>query len=166
MVSSKIVCLAFGAMALAGCGTTFVEEQNSLQYSPVMPQAALEIQTGFASGAIYNPSQAGLFATDRRASRVGDILTIAFSERFQATKSQNAANGKAASFEMSLPNVLGLDKLSNGLSTGTTQSFSGSGSAAQSNSLTGQMSVTVARVYEGGNLEILGQKKAHAEQWR
>lgn len=159
MVSSKIVCLAFGAMALAGCGTTFVEEQNSLQYSPVMPQAALEIQTGFASGAIYNPSQAGLFATDRRASRVGDILTISFSERFQATKSQNAANGKAASFEMSLPNVLGLDKLSNGLSTGTTQSFSGSGSAAQSNSLTGQMSVTVARVYEGGNLEILGQKK-------
>lgn len=159
MVSSKIVCLAFGAMVLAGCGSTFVEEQNSLQYSPVMPQPALEIQTGFASGAIYNPSQAGLFATDRRASRVGDILTVSFSERFQATKSQNAANGKAASFEMSLPNVLGLDKLSNGLSTGTTQSFSGSGSAAQSNSLTGQMSVTVARVYEGGNLEILGQKK-------
>ena len=60
---------------------------------------------------------------------------------------------------MTLPGALGLNKLETGLSTGTNQSFTGSGSAAQSNSLSGQMSVTVARVHEGGNLEILGQKK-------
>ena len=37
--------------------------------------------------------------------------------------------------------------------------FSGSGSSAQSNSLNGQVSVHVVRVFQNGNLEILGQKK-------
>lgn len=158
------VCVRSGVILLwplflAACGASYVEEQNSLSYLPVMPAQTTPIQAGFPSGAIYKPSQAGLFATDRRASRVGDILTVSFSERFQATKSQNAANGKSANVDMNLPNVFGLNALEEGLSAGTTQSFSGSGSAAQSNSLTGQMSVTVARVFEGGNLEILGQKK-------
>ncbi|WP_347854028.1 flagellar basal body L-ring protein FlgH [Planktomarina sp.] len=116
-------------------------------------------QTRYPSGAIYNSAQAGLFATDRRASRIGDILTVSFAENFQATKSQNAANNKATGFDLDMPNILGLNRLESSLSAGTDQSFSGSGSAAQSNSLTGQMSVTVARVFQGGNLEILGQKK-------
>jgi flagellar L-ring protein precursor FlgH len=37
--------------------------------------------------------------------------------------------------------------------------FSGSGSTAQSNSLTGSVSVHVIRVFGNGNLEIMGQKK-------
>ncbi len=146
-------------MGLGACGATYVEEQNSMEYQPVFPAPAPQVQMGFASGAIYNPSQAGLFATDRRASRVGDILTVAFAERFQATKSQNAANSKASNFDMSLPGAFGLDQLKTGINTGSTSTFSGTGAAAQSNSLSGQMSVTVSRVFDGGNLEIMGQKK-------
>ena len=41
----------------------------------------------------------------------------------------------------------------------TGESFSGSGSAAQSNSLRGQLSATVVRVFNNGNMEIMGQKK-------
>ena len=37
--------------------------------------------------------------------------------------------------------------------------FTGSGSTAQSNSLTGSVSVHVVRVFDNGNLEIMGQKK-------
>ena len=40
-----------------------------------------------------------------------------------------------------------------------TNSFSGTGSASQSNSLTGKLSVTIVRVFDNGNLEIMGQKK-------
>ena len=146
--------------SLTGCVSTYSEEQNSAEYQPVSPMTfAPQQQTRYPSGAIYNSAQAGLFATDRRASRIGDILTVSFAENFQATKSQNAANNKATGFDLDMPNILGLNRLESSLSTGTDQSFSGSGSAAQSNSLTGQMSVTVARVFEGGNLEILGQKK-------
>ena len=154
------VLLTTGLSVLSGCLSTYSEDQNSAEYQPVSPMALSPSQKSFyPSGAIYNAAQAGLFATDRRASRVGDILTVFFVENFQATKSQNAANGKATGFEINLPGALGMDRLEGALSTGVDQSFSGSGSAAQSNSLTGQMSVTVARVFEGGNLEILGQKK-------
>ena len=146
--------------SLTGCVSTYSVERNSAEYQPVSPMTfAPHQQTRYPSGAIYNSAQAGLFATDRRASRIGDILTVSFAENFQATKSQNAANNKATGFDLDMPNILGLNRLESSLSAGTDQSFSGSGSAAQSNSLTGQMSVTVARVFEGGNLEILGQKK-------
>jgi flagellar L-ring protein precursor FlgH len=49
--------------------------------------------------------------------------------------------------------------LSTKLAAGSENSFAGSGSSAQSNSLTGQVSVHVVRVFRNGNLEILGQKK-------
>ena len=39
------------------------------------------------------------------------------------------------------------------------RSFAGSGNAAQSNSLTGFLTVTVTRVFDNGNMEIAGQKK-------
>ena len=42
---------------------------------------------------------------------------------------------------------------------GTTQAFTGSGTAAQSNSMTGTISVTIVRVYPNGNLEVKGQRK-------
>ena len=146
--------------SLTGCVSTYSEEQNSAEYQPVSPMTFVpQQQTRYPSGAIYNSAQAGLFAMDRRASQIGDILTVSFAENFQATKSQNAANNKATGFDLAMPNILGLNRLEASLSAGTDQSLSGSGSAAQSNSLTGQMSVTVARVFEGGNLEILGQKK-------
>lgn len=146
------------AMSLAGCATQ-VQQATSADFAPIYPMVTDLGPSGFPTGAIYAPQQAGLFATDRRASRVGDILTVAFSESFQATKSQNAGAAKSSSFEVELPNLLSLGELGPDLSNSTAQSFTGSGTAAQSNSLTGQVSVHVVRVLPGGNLEILGQKK-------
>ncbi len=146
------------ATLLAGCAAQ-VEQAASADFTPIYPMATDLQPRGFPGGAIYSSQQAGLFATDRRANRVGDILTVAFSESFQATKSQNAGAAKSSSFEVEMPNILALGSLGPDLSNGTTQSFAGSGTAAQSNSLTGQVSVHVVRVLPGGNLEILGQKK-------
>ena len=53
----------------------------------------------------------------------------------------------------------GYDKDNAGLNAGTARTFAGSGSAAQSNSLTGLLTVTVTRVFDNGNMEIAGQKK-------
>ena len=47
----------------------------------------------------------------------------------------------------------------NNLQGVTTQNFTGTGSAAQSNSMTGTISVTIVRVYPNGNLEVKGQRK-------
>ena len=95
-----------------------------------------------------------------RANQVGDIITIAFTESFQATKSQNAATSRSSANSVTLPPVV--DNMIPGADLFTSSgenTFTGSGSTAQSNSLTGSVSVHVVRVFDNGNLEIMGQKK-------
>ena len=143
---------------LSACATQ-IEEKISEDYAPVYPVEMIEPTGALPWGGIYTASSAGLFASDRRASRVGDILTVQFTERFSASKSQSASGERSNSFEMDLPNVLtgGFDD--GQLTNGTDQSFSGKGAAQQSNSLTGLMSVSVVRIMPGGMLEIMGQKR-------
>jgi len=100
---------------------------------------------------------------DRRARAVGDILTVSLSEAFSATKAQTASSSKNDSFDVTMP--LGLPNALTGgftagqLTSGTARSFAGAGAAAQSNSVSGFLSVTVMRVFDNGNMEIAGQKQ-------
>ena len=91
--------------------------------------------------------------------KVGDILTVALSEKFTASKSQSANSAKTDAYDITLPKVLVGSNTAGLFTTGTNQAFTGSGTASQSNSLNGELSVTVTRVFANGNMEILGQKK-------
>lgn len=157
----------FGAIAIAfsgGC-TSYVENQASLAFDPIYLEATPQPDSVVPTGAIYKASSQGLFATDIRARGVGDILTVALAETFTATKSQSTSSSKADGFDIDLPvgvpNLLtgGLSKEADAFNMGTAQSFAGAGAAAQSNSLTGYLTVMVTRVFDNGNMEIMGQKK-------
>ena len=158
-----LLCLPLG---LSAC-TTYIEDRASAEFEPVFPTVDLAADGSDKTGAIYQQGQSGLFSADRRARKVGDILTVDFNEVFAATKAQSAASAKADSFELGLP--VGLPNMltgglangtaDNALTASTAQTFSGSGNAAQSNSLTGRLSVTVVRIFENGNMGILGQKE-------
>ena len=148
--------LISSCIVLASCGS-YVEDRRSSQYEPLYLEID-EVQTSEPSfGSIYQKDKGSLFAMEGRASRVGDILTVAFTESFQATKSQNASTSKSSASSVTLPTAL--PPIGELFSTGADNSFSGSGSTAQSNSLSGSLSVHVVRVFGNGNLEILGQKK-------
>jgi len=152
--------LISSCIVLASCGS-YVEDRRSSQYEPLYLEID-EVQTSEPSfGSIYQKDKGSLFAMEGRASRVGDILTVAFTESFQATKSQNASTSKSSTSSVTLPTAL--PPIGELFSTGADNSFSGSGSTAQSNSLSGSLSVHVVRVFGNGNLEILGQKKTSAE---
>ncbi len=141
-----------------GCSTQ-VEERASLDFQSEQP-VEIEITKDVAkTGSIYNDDKGGLFATDRRASKVGDILTVALSEKFTASKSQSANSAKTDAYDVTLPKILVGSDTTGLFTTGTNQAFTGSGTASQSNSLNGELSVTVTRVFANGNMEILGQKK-------
>ena len=151
-------------LLISGC-TTYIENEASLPFEPIYPSAHITPDGGAPTGGIFKTNSAGLFASDIRAREVGDILTVSLNETFAATKSQNAASAKDDSFGVTLPTGIpnlftgGYDKNAAGLNAGTKRSFAGSGSAAQSNSLTGLLTVTVTRVFDNGNMEIAGQKK-------
>lgn len=145
-------------LLLAAC-QTYVEDVASQAYEPVYPVDALPDTASLPTGGIYTASSAGLFASDRRAARVGDILTVQFTERFAASKSQSASGSRASEYETDLPDVITWGFDDGLLQNSTDQSFSGRGAAQQSNSLTGRLSVSVVRVLPGGQLEIMGQKR-------
>ena len=161
------VLLIGAASILSSACSTYVEDVASDQFAPVFPELKLTESTTEQTGAIFQKGRGGLFSSDRRAHSVGDIITVDFNEVFAATKAQTTASSKQDSYELTLP--VGLPNLvtgglangnaDNALTSGTAQSFAGSGNAAQSNSLTGRVSVTVVRVFDNGNMGILGQKE-------
>ena len=150
---------------LAACDT-YVEDQRSADFEPIYFQGEDQENETPDTGTIYQQNKGNLFAMEARAHRVGDILTVSFTESFQATKSQNAASSRSSENSLTLPTVMkklpvigkGIPEAAELASSGES-TFSGSGSSNQSNSLTGLISVHVVRVYANGNLEILGQKK-------
>lgn len=161
IIFKKTVPILVGFSLATGCSSN-VEEAMSREYQPVYPMVNEQLSSP-PNGSIYSANASGLFATDRRASKIGDILTVAFAESFQATKSQNATTSKSSSNEIALPGIIPgsalAETISNALTSSSGRSFTGSGATAQSNSLTGQISVQVVRVLPGGNLEIKGQKR-------
>ena len=164
---SKFVMAVLFVKVLTGC-STYVSQLEGQAFEPVDPAVSL-VSEKPSNGAIFRAGQSGLFATDQRARRVGDILTVTFNEIFAATKAQTAASSKADAFAVTLPtglpNILtgGFDKDAGGngagLTAGTNRTFAGAGNAAQSNSFTGSLAVTVTRVFPNGNMEVAGQKE-------
>ena len=165
--ASKLFVAAVLTQSLAGC-STYVSQLEGQAFETVDPAVSLASEEP-SNGAIFRAGQSGLFATDQRARRVGDILTVTFNEIFAATKAQTAASSKADAFAVTLPtglpNILtgGFDKDAGGngagLTAGTNRTFAGTGNAAQSNSFTGSLAVTVTRVFPNGNMEVAGQKE-------
>jgi len=159
------VFLLIVPLFILGCDR-YVEDRRTAEFDPIYFDSADEDTLAPEFGAIYQANKGNLFSMESRAHRVGDILTVSFTESFQATKSQNAASSRSSENSLTLPTVMkklpvigkGIPEAAELASSGES-TFSGSGSSNQSNSLTGLISVHVVRVFANGNLEILGQKK-------
>lgn len=112
------------------------------------------------NGAIFQATNGyAALTSGTRASMVGDILTIQLVERTAATKSNSASTSKNSDFGLTPPTTgpLALFNPSD-INIGGNQSFSGSGRAAQTNSLFGEISVTIAEVYPNGTMRVKGEK--------
>ncbi|MBL8647880.1 MAG: flagellar basal body L-ring protein FlgH [Sphingosinicella sp.] len=150
----KVAALSLLA-ATAACAAPY--ERPMAEFAPShAPAPTAPVQ---ATGAIY---QAGRFASlveDNRARRVGDVLTIVLVEKTQAAKSVSSASSRNSDMSLTLPDAKPFSWVPDGLlSGGSGQTFAGQGSAAQSNQLTGEMTVTVAQVYTNGTMLVRGQK--------
>lgn len=124
---------------------------------PLPPSVAVAELT---SGSLYNPASFTGLASDRRARRVGDLLTIRLIERTQARKSATADSTREGNTSITLPAVPPFSYVPAGLTQGgSAQGFKGSGTAAQDNQLSGEITVTVAHVLPGGVLMVAGEKR-------
>lgn len=111
------------------------------------------------NGAIFQPDNYTALTSGARAGRVGDILTIILVERMSASKSTSATTGRNGSLGLSPPATGPLSLINpSDINISGDQSFKGKGEAAQSNALTGEVSVTVAAVYPNGTMLVKGEK--------
>lgn len=103
----------------------------------------------------------GLY-TDQQARRVGDIITVIFEEQYQSSKSAETSADKSSANSASVGSMFGTapgwKNLNLGVDTSADRQFSGKGEADRSNSLSGQISVSVAEIMPNGILRIRGEK--------
>ncbi len=160
------------ALQLQGCNTVPARDPAFAASYP----APLEIpqQRQAASGAIYQTGYDVVLFEDVKARRIGDILTIRLTELTNATKasSNDISKDQASTIDnptilgatptFGLPGVLPLsvtegNSLASSLSS--QHEFKGKSATAQRNSLTGDITVTIADVFPNGNLMVRGEKR-------
>ncbi|MGE3296928.1 MAG: flagellar basal body L-ring protein FlgH [Porticoccaceae bacterium] len=147
------------AVALLASGCTGVAHRGAAEESP--PPAALP-DYGPVNGAIYHRATARPLFEDVKARAVGDLLTVVLAENMNAKKSASTTTQKDSAISLPVPTLFGksgsdLDFLNNEIDA--TRGFKGAGSSAQSNALTGTMTVAVVDVLPNGNLLVRGEKK-------
>ena len=114
-----------------------------------------------ADGSIYKVSTgyAALYE-GWRARRVGDPLTIVLVERTLATKSASSKLDSKGNIAINPPAVGPLSFVPpNSLQADGGRGFNGTGTADQSNSLSGEVSVTVSEVFPNGTMMVQGGKR-------
>ncbi|MFO1389076.1 flagellar basal body L-ring protein FlgH [Cellvibrio sp.] len=159
--SQTIIALAC-AILLSACGATNKPKPGDPYYAPtVSPAQAMQQRT---DGSLYQDSYGLSLFGDRKAHFVGDILTVTLSESTVSKKSANVNVKKDNSqvFNSGAGTLLGTDptlgKLNLGTNVAQNRKFGGNSGADQSNSLQGNITVTVAEIMPNGNLVVRGEK--------
>lgn len=161
-----ITYLLFCILLVSGCA-----RENQ---SPIVIQEPLEeiydpkdIQK--ESGSLWNENNGSMF-TDRKAQRIGDIVTVLISESSSASKEAASSTSRSTNMSASIPNFFGLENddiwngynpvdLSNLVNADFSNAFDGSGSTSRKEDLTASLTTQVVGLYPNGQLKIRGGKE-------
>jgi len=164
MILNKTKLVLLMSVLLAACTPL---PQRDPAFAPVAPaDLRPPVQS---SGSIYQSGYDMRLFEDYKAVRVGDILTIKLQEQTQAKKADDLNAKKENSIKVSAPMLMGVSPgtvFGQDLDTeiSSAKDFKGQGGANQSNSLKGNISVTVVEVLPNGNLKIRGEKRVTLNQ--
>ncbi|MGL4205810.1 MAG: flagellar basal body L-ring protein FlgH [Aeromonadaceae bacterium] len=155
------LCLLLLPMLLVGCTSMpNSPKPNDPDFAPTMPEE--DMVNVEPTGSIFNQGQVNSIYSDIKAHRVGDIITVQLVESTSAKKNANSQQGKDSSLGLDALKLGGDTVTLNGYNTsasmGATNSFKGQSKADQSNSLQGNISVSVVKVLANGNLMVRGEK--------
>ncbi len=148
---------------ITGCDTTPNGSviADDPYYTPMLPDDRVEKIVN--SGSLFDDYMSNDLYGDKKAVRVGDIITVMLKESTQASKSAKTETDKET--EVGLDPVIGLGGQAVNIGNQAIQmgiksdgSFKGDAKSNQSNSLSGSITVNVMRVLANGNLMIRGEK--------
>lgn len=162
-MKEKLVISLLVVGFLTGCSHV-PDRLSKFEYEPAYPTNIPKADTP-RNGSLYQSGSMDLF-NDIKARRIGDIITVKLQEKMDAKKKAASNAKKTNADSYGGPSLLGGTV---GLAAGgvnllgatkfdSSNSFKGQGDASQSNSLTGDISVTVVEVIPNGNLVVRGEK--------
>ncbi len=159
----RIIGLFLSVAILAGCASTNQPpvQANDPSFAPVVPDYPREKIV--EDGSLFRSYMANSLYSDMTARRVGDIITITLSENTNASKSAGTSTSKDTTVDLDTITGLGGQALNIGgqsvqLGVSSSNEFEGDAATNQSNSLSGNISVTVVEVLPNDNLVIRGEK--------
>jgi flagellar L-ring protein precursor FlgH len=157
---------------LTGCASAPKVEPGEGGFAPTMPVEPS--QQRYVNGSIFLSGGAAVpLLADPRPKRIGDILTVRLEEETKSSKDANTTFAKDSSTslpnptlfgsfaEFNMPGIIPLNSNKNNnlsMSLDMKRAFDGKNGAVQNNSLSGEITVTVADVLSNGNLVIKGEK--------
>lgn len=160
VLTRLLICMLL--LALAGCSAMSRPriEPGDPDFAPI---PARELQPrDVNSGAIFQGSRGFNPYSDQVGLNVGDILTIVLEEQTQSSKSAASSITKDQEIEIAEGTVLGTGISARNLSLLTNlmaeRNFEGDAEADQSNSLAGNITVSVVDVLPNGILRVRGEK--------
>ena len=162
----NLISLFFCVLILGGCAAT--------EPPPIAIQEPLEEiydaqDVENESGSLWNQNNGSMF-TDRKAQRVGDIVTVLISESSSATKAATTSTSRSSNMSASIPNFFGLENddvwsgynpvdLANLVNAEFSNGFDGNGSTTREEDLTASLTTQVVEKYPNGQLKIRGGKE-------
>lgn len=158
---SAMFAVVFAGLCLGLCGC-MASQPRINDYAATQPEDT--DGTRVANGSLFQTGRDVALFENPVAGRSGDILTIHLVESTSASKKSSTSTKKATNASLGAGTsvfgkpvtVGGKNVLSAGI--GDSSDFTGEGNSAQSNTLSGDITVTVAKRYSNGNLVIQGQK--------
>ncbi len=166
----SVSLFALGSALLLTAGCASIGGSKPVAEDPLLQAAAVAPPPAPLNGAIYavGSTGSGLFE-DQRARNVGDVLTIVLNETTAAKTTAATDTAKSSDSSVSAPTILGMTPTIHGKSVlsaqlDSTHKFSGSGDSSQSNTLTGNITVTVIKRLPSGNLLVRGEKHLSLNQ--
>ena len=164
MMTYKFSFVSIIVLMLVACTPIPTKDPD---FAPVQPASLIPpVQN---SGSIYQAGYDMRLFEDNKARRVGDVLSIIFNEATQANKAADLSQEKQNSMSFTAPSLYGMAvSTMTGSDLKTTvasdNKFTGTGKADQSNSLTGNISVTVIELLPNGDLKVRGEKRVTLNQ--
>lgn len=144
---------------LTGCAIN--EPHKLADWQPLVQPVAPE-PPNYENGSLFQTRSISLFE-DPKPFRVGDVLTVVLRESTSASKKAATDTTKNDSVTFDVPSIMGVTPTHNGnpllnVDIQPEREFEGEGNSSQSNSLNGEITVTVVEILQNGNLVVKGEK--------
>lgn len=154
------VALFIAGVALTSACSSNIVRPDDPNFAPVSQERLIpEPPQG---GSLYQANYGISLFDDHKAYRVGDIITVTLNESTASSKSADTTVTKDTDISLANPTLFGRNVSGHGYGLGlgieSENEFVGSGLSDQSNSLEGNITVTIVDVLPNGVLKIRGEK--------